>query len=301
MNKLFGLFLLALACWAPDVAQAANRFAVCTTTCTWDNTSTAMWSTTSGGATGASAPTTADVAILDAATCVGGTTCTVTTFAGTITVNELSMDACTASTAGCILEASTNNTNFTITGGNGFHSTGSGTRTLNMGSGTWTLSNSFTVWNVASTITINAGTSTIAATGNAGVTFTGGGKTYSTVTLAAVSNPGAHTFNNNNTFGTLTIAAPNRIQLGTATQTVTTLTNVSGTSTSQVFFAGNVLFGAGVLSIGNAWVCDWCGFTMVTRSGAGSATATNSANLNGNTGITISPPAGAGGGRIIGG
>jgi hypothetical protein len=42
---------------------------------TWDTTSTANWSTTSGGAAGASAPTTADVAIFDAAS---GSTYTVT-------------------------------------------------------------------------------------------------------------------------------------------------------------------------------------------------------------------------------
>src|SRR6185312_14968270 len=117
MNRLFGLLLLALAFLASAApAEAANRFAVCSTTCTWDNTSTAMWSTTSGGATGASAPTASDAVIIDAATCVGGTTCTITTFAGTISVQNITWGACTASTTGCIVKADTNNTNFTING-----------------------------------------------------------------------------------------------------------------------------------------------------------------------------------------
>jgi len=305
MNKLFGLFLLALAFLTPDLVQAANRFAVCTTTCTWDNSSTAMWSTTTGGATGASAPSSVDDVILDAATCVGGTTCTITTFAGTISVNSLTQSACTASTAGCILDGSANNTNFTISGNAGYVNNGSGTRTLNMGSGTWALSSNTTQWSVVASMTLNAGTSTLAFTGASatGRTVDGGGKTYSTITVSAIGTGiGQFQINNSNTIGTLTITAPNRISIQNGTtQTITTLTNVSGTSSNPVLVTGNSSFGVGTISSANNWTCNWCAITMMTFSGGGTFSATNSFDLKGNTGITITAPSGGGGGRIIGG
>lgn len=296
------LILLTAVLFVSNIAEAANRFAVCTTTCTWDNTSTAMWSTTSGGATGASAPTSLDVAILDAATCVGGTTCTITTFAGTISLNGLNMSAFTAGGAGAILDASVNNTNFAISGGGGFDNSGSGTRTLNMGNGTWTLTNN-AAWNQSSSGTLNAGTSTIAYTSTSnGLFFIGGGKTYATLSLGALTGTGGHTLFNNNTFATFTVAAPNRVNLGNGNSlTATTITNVSGTSSNQVLFLGN--YGSGTSSVvsANNWTCDWCGFTYVAFSGGGTFTANNSANYGGNSGITINVPSGGGGGRIIGG
>src|SRR5258708_36798458 len=95
-----GLRVLLL-CLFTTVASAANRFAVCTTTCTWDGASTAMWSTSSGGATGASVPGASDPVIFDGSTCVGGTTCT-TTVNTNPTIASLTMGSCTASTTGCI-------------------------------------------------------------------------------------------------------------------------------------------------------------------------------------------------------
>ena len=307
MNKLFGLFLLAIACWAPDVAQAAARFAVCTTTCTWDNSSTAMWSTTSGGATGASAPTSADDVTLDANTCVGGTTCTITTFSGTISVSTLTMSACTASTSGCILAANTNNTNFIISGSSGYVNNGAGTRTLNMGTGTWTFSAASTRWLTNASATYSAASSTIVFTGTTGNTFTGGGKTYGTLSFPAISNSGSasqNVINDANTFATLTIAAPNRISLqGNVTQTVTTMTNVTGSSSQQVLIAGSIGNNQqGTLSSANNWTCTWCAISMMVFTGGGTFTGTNSFDLLGNSGITITAPSGGGGGgRIIGG
>lgn len=301
MNKLFGLFLLALA-FVPGVAEAANRFAVCATTCTWDNTSTAMWSTTSGGATGASAPGSFDDVILDAATCVGGTTCTITTFAGTITIQTMNMGACTASTSGCILEASTNNTNFSTNGGGGWNNNGAGTRTHNMGNGTYTFTANSN-WNVNSSATINAGSSTLLFSNASGGSFGGGGKTYATVSFGAISGStlGAHSVSGSNTIATLTIAAPNRINFANGiTQTVTTMTNVTGSQTQGVYIGGNTTFGSSAISSANNWTCTWCAITAMAFSGGGTFTATNSVNLGINSGITITG-GGSGGGRIIGG
>jgi hypothetical protein len=304
MNKLFGLILLALA-FLPGGAEAANRFAVCATTCTWDNSSTAMWSTSSGGATGAAAPTSSDDVILDAATCVGGTTCTITTFAGTISVANLTQSACTASTAGCILDAATNNTNFVISGSTGYANTGSGTRTLNMGTGTWTISGNTGSWNIAASMTLSAASSTIEFTGAAAAsrTFAGGAKTYGTVMVSAIGTGiGQFAFTASNTFGTLTVSAPNRLSFGNGTtQTITTLTNISGSASSPTLISGNVAFGVGAIASANNWVCDYCGLTNMSFSGGGTFSATNSYDFKNNSGITITPPAGTGGGRIIGG
>jgi hypothetical protein len=299
MKKLFGLALLALVFFAPDVAQAATRFAVCSTTCTWDNTSTAMWCATDTGCTGASAPVAGDDVTLNANTCVGGTTCTITTFAGTISIASLTMSACTASTSGCILEASTNNTNFTLTGS--YTNTGSGTRTLNMGTGTWTFSGNASLWNIVASATLSAASSTIAFTSATPATrqLVGAGKTYGTITVSG----GASSFfipSGNNTIGTFTVSAPNKIQpAASSTQTITTFTNVTGTSSTPVLFGGANSF---TISSANNWTCEWCGFVSGTYSGGGTFTGNSSLNFGGNSGITINPPSGgAASPRTIGG
>ena len=306
MNKLLGLFLLWIVCLVPSLANSAALFAVCTTACTWDNTSTTMWSTLSGGATGAGPPTSADTVTLDAATCVGGTTCTITPFAGTISASTITMSACTASTTGCILDASANNTNFTLSGANAFTSTGSGTRTLNMGNGTWTLSNAAANWNVASAtnFTLNANSSTIAFTGTGIKQFNAGtSRTYNIVTI----NGGASSFVGVNattalTIGTLTITPPQRMTFSSGvTNTITTFTDITGTSSQQVsIINSNQLFAGYTISSANNFTCTWCAILGGTFSGGGTFTAPNSFNLGGNSGITITAPSG-GGGRIIGG
>ncbi len=146
--------------------DAANRFAVCVTTCTWDASSTTMWSTTSGGATGASVPGTSDSVVFDAATCVGGVTCT-TTVNTNFTIQTLTMGACTASTTGCILDFSINNNSPTFNT-SGVNISGTGTRTLKMGSGTFSITGTSGVWNAitVTNLTLTQGTSNISFSGN---------------------------------------------------------------------------------------------------------------------------------------
>ncbi len=45
------VLLLGLLFFSP--AEAANRFATCAATCTWDGSNTTMWGTTTGGTTAA--------------------------------------------------------------------------------------------------------------------------------------------------------------------------------------------------------------------------------------------------------
>ena len=296
LKYLFGLILFVLL---PGGAEAADRYLTCSTACTITAADTSIWGTVSGG-TGASVPGSGDAVILDAGTCVGGTTCTATMGAAyNPTWQGVTQSACTASTAGCILDLSANNNSVTVTGNNCYVNTGSGTRTLTLGSGTWTCSGNFAVWNVAASMTLNAGTSNINLTGS-GVTFTGGGKTYSTVTFGAIAtSTGSNVINSANTFDTLTVTAPNRLVFNGGTNTVTTMTNVTGSSSQQVLINGNN--SSPTMSSANNFTCTWCALYGMNFSGGGTFTAPNSFNLGGNTGITITVPSGGGGGRIIGG
>lgn len=295
------LFLLGFLLF-PTLSEAANRFAVCTTTCTWDNVSTAMWSTTTGGGTGASAPTSSDAVILDAATCVGGTTCTITVNAN-LNIGSITMGACTASTTGCILDFSANNNSVTISF---FSGSGTGTRTLNMGSNTFTVTSaSGTVWDntTVANFTFNANTSTIllSATALANRALSLGTKIYNniTVTNAARSDfwvqfTGASTISGNLTLTNLGgVRWPNSITV-----------IITGTITYSGTFANPALFisdGSGVatLSVGAANVLTNVVVQNITKVGSGSISATSSFDAGSNTNVTITaPPAG---GRIIGG
>ena len=318
MKKLFGLFLLALACWAPDVAQAANRWAVCATTCTWDNTSTAMWSSVgSGGATGASAPVAGDDVILDGATCVGGTTCTITTFAGTISAASITWGACTASTTGCIIAANTNNTNFTLSSSTAFvfSGTGTGTRKWTAGTGTYALTstNAFNGCFTMATITNDQGSTFNSATWTCSGTignnnprsWNGGGFSFGPTTFNANTSRGSMQISGTNTFSSLTIGAPNNIVLS-ATQTISGSLTISGSSSSNpINISANSIDGAQTLSLGSASSADWLTIRGITLSGVGVLSATNCLNLGYVTlnGGTCAAPAGGGGGggRIIGG
>src|SRR6185369_2856541 len=135
MRQLAPLILWLLLCLP---AEAANRFLTCAVTCTITAADTTIWGTTSGG-TGASVPGSSDAVILDAATCVGGVTCTATMGAGyNPTWQSITMGACTASTTGCIFDWSANNNNVTLSAATGLNNNNTGTRTLNMGAGNWT-------------------------------------------------------------------------------------------------------------------------------------------------------------------
>lgn len=285
--------------------EAANRFAVCTVTCTWDGSSTAMWSTSTGGTTGASVPGSADAVILDAATCVGGVTCTITVNTG-FNVLSVTMGACTAATTGCILDFSVNNNSPTI---GTFSNSGTGTRNLKMGNGTWTI-------NGTNSSIFDHGTIT-------NLTFASNG---STILVQAASAPGSQRFlvMNTLTYNAITVNDPvETTKLGLSTTgnfTVTTLTitnayflqftgggtvtitngfSWNNTSSTPGLLNSQSANNGTTLSVGGVVTMNWVAIQNVTKAGAGSITATNSFDLGGNTGVTITIP--AGGARIIGG
>lgn len=279
----------------------ANRFWVGGTG-TWDAATTTNWSATSGGAGGQSVPGSSDDVTFDAASGTGTVTVSVGAASSTITLISL-----TASNFNGTLDfAGGNNNSLTLSGGS-FNNSSSVTRTLNMGTGTFTLQGNTPFWNCSTgtNLTLAASTSTISFTGTGGTSarrFGGGGKTYATVSV--VSGTAAFTPVGNSTIGTLTISPGNTVYVASGTTlTVTTLTNISGSSSAQTLFVNDgPLNGAATIALTNNVTCDWCGFSFITRSGAGVITATNSYDFKGNnTGasFTITAPS-VGGGGVIG-
>lgn len=138
---------------------------------TWSSANTANWSATSGGAGGASVPTSADTPTFDANSGSGVVTFTnggVTVGATTINnVNiTLSLNAAFVTSGSLTLTTgtfTTNNYNVTATG---ISSSNSNIRTINLDSSTVTLSGSSPMdWSLGINLTFNAGTSQINCTG----------------------------------------------------------------------------------------------------------------------------------------
>lgn len=296
---LFGL-ILALSFTA---AEAATRFAVCTTACTWDNASTAMWSTSSGGATGASFPTINDSAIFDAATCVGGTTCT-TTVNANVQVGTLVFDACTASTTGCILDFSVNNNTITFghTGALSLSTNGSGTRTIKMGNGQWIFNNATS----GAVIVANSSSNLTLVTGSGGFVFNLiNGPNTVTAAVSPSNNWGNWTINGCyscgegiffitggvGNFGTVTVNSGSFVNFNSST-TLDTLV-VNGTNTHPP-----TLFGAS-LTINTSFTGTWAILRGIACGGAGTGSFTNTFDAGGIAGGTIgcniTPPSGGGG------
>ena len=308
MNKLFGLFLLALAFIVPPTAaNAACSGGACfwiggtgTVDGTLDN---GKWATTSGGASCACVPSTTDSVTFDGSS---GT--------GTVTINMggalWTTGAFTMTLAsGLTIDFATNSNSWASASGS-FAAGGASTKTLNMGSGTFSLQSAAcgTNWDTSgSGLTLNAGTSTISiaacTTATVARRFFGGGKTYATISVLGGTNSHLHFANAGFTAATLTIAAPNTITFANSnTFTITTFTNTTGTSSTPVFITNDgPLNGRATISSANNWTCTWCSIQYTAFSGGGTFTANSSFGAN-NTGITVNaPPAGGATPRTIGG
>jgi hypothetical protein len=298
MNKLLGLFLLALAFLAPGVANAAA--------CFWfggtgNINDTSKWFLATGGTGGACTAaggwpnSSSDNATFDGAS--GGGTITRNV---AWTVSQLTIGAFTG-TFGNTTDSAAVNVTFN------FNNSGSGTRTINLGSSTWTVTN----WLVsgATNLTQVPGTSTVvisgATSGNQS-NFNPGTFSLNNVTFAASSVGGAISMNTGNvTFANLTINAPNYIWVNNgANITVSTALTFSGggpnawTGFATTAPSNNFTF---TLS-GGAATCNYCSFRDTTAATNG-ITATNSIDYGHNTNFTITPPSAGGScpGRIIGG
>lgn len=304
MKNLFALFLLAAAFLAPSSAWAVNCFWVGGTG-TWDNSSTTHWAPTSGGAatgcqTTNAAPAAGDAITFDANS--GGGTVTAAANIASIAFLSLTVGSIT-------LDFSVNNPNMAFTSFVEFG--GSTTRNINTGSGTWTLSGT----------TSNPAEFNCTSTTGLTQTFTNSTWVYSGSSVFRVFNGasglsmGPLVINNNSTkgfvrftgattFASITVGSGNTLTFPQGiTTTVTGALNITGTSSAPSGIQSDgPQTNVTTVSVGSASSVDWAAFLRVTRSGAGSMTATNSFDLGGNTGVTISGPSGgSGGGRIIGG
>jgi hypothetical protein len=310
MRKLITFFTaLALTVGVASAAHAASCFWV-GGTATWDGTNTGgggtggiKWASASGGAsacagggTGGS-PTSGDTATFDGSS--GGGTVTVNT---TVIVSGITCGAFTGT-----LDFSVNNNNVTI-GSSSFNCSGTGTRTLSMGNGTWTISGgSGTPWTIATAtgLTFHANSSTIALQAPSGAqrTFNGGGLTYNTITIPASVAAAGYIFNGNNTFANFNVTAPANIAFTlNTTTTITNAINWTGSSGSYIFLQGGTGAQATISSANNGTIT-WAALSGIAFTGGGSFAATNSFDLQNNSGVTITAPStgGGGGGHIIGG
>lgn len=261
---------------------------------TWDASDTTHWAATSGGAGGQTVPGSGDSATFDASS--GGGTVTVDT-----TVNLVSGSITFGAFTGT-LDFATNNNDVTCGAVSG---TGTGVRTFNAGSGTWTINGvgGSNVWNFATVTNLTADVNdcAIVFAGNGSAQFSGGGLTYGTLTLNAVTNGFAFILTGNNTFATWNVTAPRNMHLGSgSTQTVTNPINWTGTSTDRILVeSGNA---ATNMTIANdSPAISWVVMRGVTWTGT-DGSATDTVDLGGNSGITITAPSGGGVvARVIGG
>lgn len=279
----------------------ANRFAV-GGTFTWDSTTTTNWSATTGGAGGASAPGSADVAIFDASS--GGGVVTVDT-----SMNGATLQGITAGAFTGTLDFSVNNPSMTLTAS--FNLSGTGARKFLLGSGTFTLTSNATVFDLG-TVTNLDGTSDFASASYVATvntvfvrTFNGGGRSYGPLTISSNTSRGEFLITGANTFATMSVAAGTVLSLAnTTTHTITTAPTWTGTSSNPIFIKSNSSSVAATIAIGSGTLaCEWCGLWGITTSGGTARNATNSLDFGRNTGTTITAPSGGGGGgqRVISG
>jgi hypothetical protein len=279
----------------------ANRFWVGGTG-TWNSSSSAFWAATSGAAGGQSVPGTGDTVTFDGSS--GGGTVTVDSpnGAGVVTVQSITMGAFTGT-----LDFATNDNNVTLTVTPGLSCTGTGTRTLNMGDGTWTISvggnNTAFTFGTTTGLTLNAGASTIALTGTGGKVCNPGAAaiTFYNLSLAADTTGGATHLNTAGLWNSIAITADNNLQL-TGNQTIATAPTWTGTSSEPISIISNVSASTAqkiIVSSGTPSL-DYCALRCIDFDGS-AGTATNSMDLGGNSGITITAPSGAAGARVIGG
>jgi hypothetical protein len=160
-------------------------------------------------------------------------------------------------------------------------------------------------WNVsAGTVTCGSGAFVIAASAtSANQTFAGGGNSYGTLTVNARSgNADPVTITGANTFANVNLNAPAMVVFpALTTTTISNAFNWAGSSSNQLFVTNNnsVSVQAATIAAGAASTISWAAIRGITFT-TNTVTATNSFDLKGNTGVTITPPS-TGGGHIIGG
>jgi hypothetical protein len=294
----------------------ANRFWV-GGTATWTSSATANWSTTSGGASGASVPGSADTAIFDVNS--GAVTAT-TNYAPSITAVQstsgftgtLALGAAITMSGGLQwLGGTLAGSTFGLTM-QSFQSNGTGTGSIT-GSGAWTINGggSIAVWTTASTGPTYTASGTVSFTGTTGtntittgglsmppVNINGTGGTWNlqdTYTCAGTLSAVRGTFNTNNqtmTVGTFNMSntTTRAVNLGSSSITCTTTTSGgwdANTVTALTFSAGSSTITLSAAGVGPSF--GGLTYNNVILTGTGTITLIGANTF---TNLTYSPTAG---------
>jgi len=202
--------------------------------------------------------------------------------------------------------------NHNITGG-AFLSNNSNTRTITLGSGTHTLNAaSGNVWDTTTTtgltMTPNTASLVVSSTATAVRNFVTGGLNFQGSSLSLVNSgatPAVIAISGAGIIASLTMTAPLSVTFASATTfTITNAFTLAGTAYNNILdIATNATGGASaMISVASGTpTIAWAAIKGITFTGGATFSATNSFDLKGNSGITISGPAGGGGGKIIGG
>lgn len=268
----------------------------------WSSSNTANWSTTSGGAGGASVPTSADAVIFDANSSSYPVSIVFTNSGvtvGSVTVNSslilLGLNAAITITGALTITSgsfSSNTYNVTATT---LSSSNSNTRTINLGSSTVTLTTvSGISFSTSTNLTFNAGTSSLVLSGTGATQLNGGsGVTFYNVSLTnvALTSPsvaGNNTFNNLSIVGRISAGITNVIFA--ANQTINgTLTLSAGTNaTMRTFLQSNTIGTTRTLTCAAVASLTDIDFRDITIAGAAAfVSGTRLGDCKGNSGITF--------------
>lgn len=213
---------------------------------TWDASDTSHWSATSGGASGASVPTSSDTVTFDSNSGAAATVTIAAAAAAAVTINKsdltLTHSAGSTVTGAVTLTTGTLNTNGQTCSWASFSSSNSNTRTLTLGASAISLTGTGTVWGCGTstnlTVTANTATITLSTASSTARTFAGGGKTYGTLTYTVASSPGSLTLTGANTFSTLNVGAGRPLILPSSATTTVTNMNAAGVPNGYTYLPG---------------------------------------------------------------
>lgn len=287
-----------------------SAFTVTITGNTFTLLNTMTWTVVSSSRIVSFNPTSGTLAVTMAGKTMGSVTINGT--AGTTTQLQDDLNFLAGGTL-TITQATFDANNHNITGGQ-IVSSNANTRAITLGSGTHTLNLvSGTVWDTTTTtgLTMTVNTSTILVSGNAtGIrSFVTGGLNFNGTTLSLAntgSAPAVIAISGAGTVASLLMAAPLRVTFASSTTfTVTNAFTLAGTAFNNALNISTVDTGGSAATISVATGSPsiaWAAIQGMAFTGGATFTATNSFDLKGNAGITITGPSGGGGGgRIIGG
>ena len=253
---------------------------------TWNNSNTANWSATTGGTSGASAPTSADDVTFDALSGTGVVTTAATAAANSITYNSSTLTSLTlgaalnisASTSGAItLTAGTINlATFALTGKT-FSSSNSNTRAIQFGTGNITTTSSGTVWTTATATNLTY-------TGTPTVNISNNSATATTVTAGTTGGAATNVFNFNFTTGTYALTISSGSYIGALN--FTGFTGSWSPGTASLYFYGSMTLVSGMtFTTGSGlWIpSNTTGTLIITSAGKTLGPITSAAS----TGATV--------------